>query len=552
MTIRVLHGDCRDILKTLPDASVQMCVTSPPYWGLRDYGVDATVWGGNPECDHEWGDVIAVNATNHTDKRRWNQTRNGRDEEQPTEKRVAWLRTKVPQGKFCHHCGAWAGALGLEPTPELFIAHIVEVFAEVRRVLRDDGVLFMNLGDSYATGGGSIGRSPGGGEQGARFLRQGHINTQPNRMPLPGLKPKDLIGIPWMAAFALRSAGWWLRSDIIWAKPNPMPESVTDRPTSAHEHLFLFVKSGDHTFWTHRNRSGTRNHPEPDYRWIHRKTKEEVRTAPSGSPEEVKQIWQRVNLWSGHDYFWDAEAIRQPMAEASIARLAQNIEAQEGSARANGGAKINGTMKAVGRTDKQRGHGRRHDGFNDRWDAMPKDEQQAMGANCRNVWTMATQPFSEAHFATFPPDLAERCILAATSAHGCCSACGAPLARITTKGEPDMVHRAASGADASGGYSGRSTKGHDSAGVQNASDVKRRILEGMREKAYSWEPTCSCDAVVRPCTVLDPFGGAGTSGLVADRLGRDAILIELNPEYADMARRRVERDAGLFAEVVNA
>lgn len=169
----IVQGNARAL--PFADESVHCCVTSPPYWGLRDYGVD--------------------------------------------------------------------GQLGLEQTPEEYVAEMVAVFGEVRRVLRADGTLWLNLGDSYATGGGAVGRAPGGGEQGERFLRQGHINTQPNRMPIPGLKPKDLAGIPWRVAFALQADGWYLRSDIIWHKPNPMPESVTDRPTKAHEHVFLLTKS---------------------------------------------------------------------------------------------------------------------------------------------------------------------------------------------------------------------------------------------------------------------------------------------------------------------
>jgi DNA modification methylase len=179
---RIILGDCIEGLRTLPDASVHCCVTSPPYWGLRDYGHD--------------------------------------------------------------------GQIGLEQTPEEYVARMVEVFRAVRRVLREDGTLWLNLGDSYATGAGKVGDCPGGGTQGERW-RGGHEDnhgkvgpaTQPNRMPLPGLKPKDLVGIPWRVAFALQADGWWLRQDIIWHKPNPMPESVTDRCTKAHEYLFLLAKS---------------------------------------------------------------------------------------------------------------------------------------------------------------------------------------------------------------------------------------------------------------------------------------------------------------------
>jgi DNA modification methylase len=167
-------GDCREVLASLPADSVDCVVTSPPYWGLRDYGSE--------------------------------------------------------------------GQLGLERTPEEYVANMVAVFAEVRRVLKPSGTCWLNLGDSYATGGGSVGRAPGGGDQGERFIRAGMIGTQPNRMKLDGLKPKDLVGIPWRVAFALQADGWYLRSDIIWSKPNPMPESVTDRPTKSHEYLFLLSK----------------------------------------------------------------------------------------------------------------------------------------------------------------------------------------------------------------------------------------------------------------------------------------------------------------------
>ena len=172
--MKILTGDALEQLKSLPDCCVQTCVTSPPYWGLREYGM--------------------------------------------------------------------SGQLGQESTPEEYTAKLVEVFREVRRILCRDGTLWLVIGDCYATGGGAVGRCPGGGEQGARFLRQGHINTQVNRMPIPGLKPKDLVGIPWRVAFALQADGWWLRSDIIWSKPNPNPESVRDRPSKSHEYIFLFSK----------------------------------------------------------------------------------------------------------------------------------------------------------------------------------------------------------------------------------------------------------------------------------------------------------------------
>ncbi len=304
MTVRILVGDCRDILRTLPEQSVHTCVTSPPYFGLRDYGVE--------------------------------------------------------------------GQIGQEATPDEFVAAMVDVFREVRRVLRDDGTLWLNLGDSYASGG-----------RASRDTDRKLPARGADRRPAdaPGIKPKDLIGIPWMTAFALRSDGWWLRSSIIWHKPNPMPESVTDRPTSAHEMVFLLAKS--------------------------------------------------------ERYFYDHEAVKEEASAVSLARIQQpNFANQTGGPKdyANG-VNPNRSMRRT-------------------LENFAKDPRR----NLRNVWTVPTKPFSEAHFATFPPDLIEPCIKA-----GC----------------PE------------GG------------------------------------------------TVIDPFGGAGTTGLVADRLKRDAILCELNPSYAAMARARI-------------
>ncbi|SEO77047.1 DNA modification methylase [Luteibacter sp. UNC138MFCol5.1] len=348
MTVSIITGDCRDVLRTLPEASAHTCVTSPPYFGLRDYGVD--------------------------------------------------------------------GQIGLEPSPEEFVAELVAVFREVRRVLRDDGTLWLNLGDSYAGSWGAQSRGNTAGEassklEGSSMLEARRISAYPlgtsgtgSLKRTPGLKPKDLIGIPWRVALALQADGWYLRQDIIWHKPNPMPESVRDRCTKAHEYLFLLSKS--------------------------------------------------------ERYYFDQAAISEELEPSSVARLAQNVDAQIGSERVPG--KTNGTMRAVG--------GSRRNSFARETKAsagdhgqkpqhrLDRDDVDYTGRrNRRSVWTVATQPFKEAHFATFPPDLIEPCILAGTPAGG---------------------------------------------------------------------------------VVLDPFGGAGTTGVAAERLGRDSLLIELNPEYAAIAHRR--------------
>jgi DNA modification methylase len=484
----IFQGDCRQILASLPANSVHMVCTSPPYWGLRDYKIEPSIWGGDPACEHEWGDTIAVNATNHTAKARWNHTRNGRDELQPPEKRVSWLRTEVKQGQFCQKCGAWCGCLGLEPTPKLFVEHIVEVFEAVRRVLRPDGVCFMNMGDSYATGAGKVGARPGGGEQGDSWTGPA---TQPNRMPQDGLKPKDLVGVPWRCAFALQDAGWWLRSDIIWAKPNPMPESVTDRPTKSHEYVFLLTKS--------------------------------------------------------ERYFWDAEAVREPSIGTSPGDLDGGPQRLADGQNANDGRNFR-KVKVPGGWDRGDGaHGTIHrDG---RTSAEYQEAEVRSGRNIRSVWTIATAPFAEAHFATFPPALVERCIKAGTSERGCCPACGAPWARVVEKGAPDLDHQRACGGDATGTYDGKATKDYGPARAQDPSATKARILAGMTARETTgWRPTCSCQAAEPiPCTVLDCFSGAGTTALVSDRLQRSAIGIELNPDYVTMSVNRIRGDAPLFA-----
>lgn len=218
---RILHGDCREIMRTLPDASVQCCVTSPPYYGLRDYGT-AEWEGGSADCDHKkvQDEAGAISKS----------TLGG------GKKTTGHLQEGFKD--VCGHCGARRvdRQIGLEQEPDEYVARLVDVFRGVRRLLRDDGTLWLNLGDSYANVGGSDGRRTQG------YALAGGGFDRPNTTG-EGIKPKDLLGIPWRVAFALQADGWWLRSAIIWHKPNPMPESVRDRPTSAYEMVFLLAKS---------------------------------------------------------------------------------------------------------------------------------------------------------------------------------------------------------------------------------------------------------------------------------------------------------------------
>jgi len=361
----------------MPDESVDCCITSPPYYGLRDYGID--------------------------------------------------------------------GQIGLEQTPEEYVANLVVVFREVRRVLKKEGTLWLNLGDSYA-----------GSGKGGQSEEKRSENWQPqygNKGKRYGLKPKDLIGIPWMVAFALRADGWYLRSDIIWHKPNCMPESVTDRPTKSHEYLFLLSKN--------------------------------------------------------KKYYYDAEAI----AEAAI-----NIK-----------------MPGKNMTDTRETYGSQNGGNSGLRDLKQryKNGDWPTKRNKRTVWNINTKPYKEAHFATFPEALVEPCILAGTSERGYCPECGKPWVRQVEKGEivsrPDnrCTHPPVLKAVSAG---------------QGTNGTGKSSLTMMREvKTIGWLPSCQCASEPHPGIVLDPFSGAGTVGVVAKKLGRRFIGIELNPEYIGMAKARIER-----------
>ena len=423
------------------------------------------------------------------------------------------------------------GMIGMETTFDEHLDNLLRVFREVRRVLRTDGTCFLNYGDAYA----------GAGVRMAHHANAGISNTvsrngaSTKRIDPTGLKAKDLMMMPARIALALQADGWWLRSEIPWIKDNPMPESVTDRPTSAHEKVFLLTQSGSPTYWTHRDGKGSRTQPAPDYVWQDKDTGQESDTAVDG--------WKRVNLWRGHDYFWDQEAVRTPMQESSVKRLSQpNFDNQTGGPKDPMSG--NRSHRRVLENLKQRGHVRPHDGFNAKWDGMTKAEQGAGGANMRNYLVVATHPFPGAHFATFPPDLVTPLIKAGTSEHGVCAECGAPWVRMVDKPiPPDHVY--------SNARTSEDSKVRLSPlGIKRGSGYKMQNWRNQNPtQTTGWQPTCACAADVKPALCLDPFSGAGTVGLVADRLGRDALLIEISAEYAEMARARIAEDNLMFADV---
>jgi DNA modification methylase len=374
----IWHGDVQACLRTLPANSIDAVVSSPPYWGLRDYGLPPSIWDGEPTCNHAW----------------------------------------TAEGETtCANCCAWRGQLGLEPHPELYVKHLVSVFSEIRRVLKPQGTVWVNLGDCYNAGTNSP-RTPS-------FNRVGYWQAAGSmgdrRVRAPGLKTKDLVGIPWRVALALQADGWYLRSDVIWAKPNPVPEGVRDRPVRAHEYLFLLSK-------------------EPRY-------------------------------------FYDAEAVREPGSTG----------AEEIRTRA-------------------------------------RDTAIRRGRAQRSVWNIPTQRYHKAHFATFPERLVEPCILAGTSAAGCCPLCGVPWQRSVCVRYSNPGNRKSNGP--------RSAERRT-----ESPGFKKRLIRSV--EGETWQPMCSCKRGRVPATVLEPFAGSGTTLAVARRLGRRAIGIELNPNYIDLARDRV-------------
>jgi site-specific DNA-methyltransferase (adenine-specific) len=353
---QILVGDCIEMMRTLPEKSVHTCVTSPPYFGLRDYGVE--------------------------------------------------------------------GQIGLEETPAEFIARLVDVFREVRRVLRDDGTAWVNMGDSYAGSWGAHGRGDMGVGVSTISQRQVMANQRKVKATTHAeYKPKDLMGMPWRLAFALQDDGWYLRQDIIWHKPNPMPESTRDRCTKAHEYLFLLSKSRRYHCDMRAIREPAAYGPTPTGvgfgHGFDAAPKPRV-TVPAG--------WDTSTGEGGHGTFH----------KDGSARSNRDSFQREGSKREQA---IPGQSKGTHRPDREPSS----------WDLLTR--------NKRSVWTVATHSFKGAHFATFPPELIRPCILA-----------GAPRGGL----------------------------------------------------------------------VLDPFGGAGTTSLVSMQEGRRSILCELNPEYAAMARARIE------------
>ena len=469
--------------------------------------------------------------------------------------------TRKPKtSEFCTKCNAWRGSLGLEPTLDLYISHLVEIFREVRRVMKPEATLWLNHGDSYC-GGGRAGNNPEYYGKHKMFGKTGWdpgVFGKPQPVPV-GLKPKDLIGQPWRLAFALQADGWWLRSDVIeevelycphcgyvleeriwrwsqdrdliWSKPNPMPESV--KGTGYYRHKIRQITNGKKEWIDCPGCEKCNPHDGYVLRWNAGR--------PTKSHEYIFLLSKSAK------YYYDAEAVRE--------------EAEYGRREWTRGAEGNLASLGGGRGSSYVHGGNPETGRNKRtvWTVATQSFDMEMCLACRTIYDGRTYKHLSihidnkgkehricrcgiwdqwmSHFATFPEKLIEPCIRAGTSEKGYCAECGKPWVRVIKEKfipQPD-VSRA---------------KGIKGAGNQKPMDASSGwdgVPRGSaRIETLGWQPSCSCGADIIPGLVLDPFGGAGTVALEAKKLNRDFLIIELKPEYCDMSRKRLAERMPLF------
>lgn len=482
----IIQGDALTVLKRMDSESVHMAVTSSPYYGLRSYGTEPIVWDGDPNCQHEWGEV-------HPPGYRKSDTHPGPMQHEGNKNREN-LKSDV-----CSKCGAWKGELGQEPTPELFVQHLTTIFHELKRVLRNDGIFWMNIGDSYASGKGTC-YNPGGGEDslgkerkkaGCYPLDRGNKST----LVQSGLKPKDLIGIPWMLAFSMRADGWYLRADLPWIKRNSMPSSVTDRPGSSIEHIFLFSKS-------------------PKYYYDHIATMQPSSESYNKDKRPRGVIRQKVNKNTKYDRNDPQYTKFETVADGLVALVPK----QDGTG--------NETYTGFNSRYEPNGFGLRYmrdsDFFFKTWQGLLHNEDGEPMALVVNP-----KGYKGSHFASFPPRLIEPLILAGTSDR-VCPKCGAPWVRITKKGK--FINQS---------WGGEHVKGQEAVGgVGETSCLK---TGGTCETiTIDWKPTCTCNLDPIPATVIDPFSGSSATGVACKLHNRTYIGIELNPEYVKLGEQRVK------------
>ncbi len=444
---RILQGDVLMKLRGLLGDSVHCCVTSPPYWGLRSYSTEPQIWDGEEGCEHEWTSFVKKGTSGGTNSQKVQ-----------IKDRDNFQIVSDSKQAYCARCSAWKGELGNEPQIDLYISHLVQIFREVRRVLHPSGLVFLNIGDSYVASSQGKAHGQGFGKERKNDEQQsGGVSHQPNAQARHhGLKPKDLCMIPARVALALQADGWWLRSDIIWAKGisfcdtysgSVMPESVMDRFTNSYEHVFMLAKS------------------------------------------------QR--------YFFDMEAVSEKVQDSTVKRYEREWH---------------------GETDRDYVNGPQN--HMDKFMSNPeaKAKSLATGRHPRSVWAINPANFPGSHFAVMPEKLAEICIKAGTSEKGCCPQCGTPHVRVVER-ESHYEKREIAHA-----------LNHCHSKVDSTGWRPPTIRQN------GWRPSCDHGLSAIPCTVLDPFLGSGTTLVVAKRLERNGIGIELNPNYVKLAQSRIDKE----------
>lgn len=513
---RILQGHVLDVLKSLPDESVQCCVTSPPYWGLRNYGSQPLVWGGDAACSHDWS-VERIRDTRGTE----GSTLDNDSHLDANRFDIEW--------SLCRRCSAWRGDLGMEPRHDCgswargespcsccYVCHLRLVFGEIRRVLRSDGVFYLNLGDSYTSG--------------DRKYRERGNNTRLHEAQNglgrpgtpPGLKPKDLCGVPWRTALALQADGWYLRNDNVWAKRNCTPSSVDDRCTVSHEYVFMFSKSDRYFYDSFAVR-------------------EKAVSEASGNKERFvagNGERGRMNTHMGSSIPWTNDGGgRNKRTVWAMATEQFSIE----------------LCRRCGRAYERKER-----------DALPAENKN--GGDKLKVCRCGRSDGWVSHFAVFPRDLAATAVLAGTSEKGCCLDCGTPWRRLVERAKlPRPLPPGRRGRD--GGVTNKD--GFDRADLSHR-EVSAWLAENP-PRTVGWEPSCECHGrfeeheipgdldgdservyvpeipleqhSVRRCLVLDPFMGSGTTALMALKASRDFLGIELNEDYIRIAEHRISEEA---------
>jgi len=504
MSEELRHGDCREVLGSLPAESVNCVVTSPPFWGLRKYtGNQELVWGDNHCEEHEWGEEIKI-PRHHA-----GETNPGL--EAHTKDRGAWSDSG---GAFCSRCNAWRGGLGLEPTPELFISHLIEILEAIKRVLRKDGVVFWNLDDTRQ--GGGMGHSSQSAEEFiAAYPKQGSLKamtTPEERATLSGLrrkhpiiKAKDLCLIPERFLIRAQEAGWYVRSKIIWAASNPMPESATDRPTDAYQLIYMLTKSP--RYWY--DQEAVREQHSRDWwneGWANRQgfnPKAEADLEHSlGHSRGGKKKWSESYSPSGRNlrnvFCFPTQGFFLQMC-AKCKRIYEPEQYRR--------------LPTEGKSHSVYAY----------WG---QDGRELEVPLAKKVCSCGSSEFLS-HFATYPEELVRRCLLA-----GCppyvCPKCGRAWVRILE--HKLMVIK-------------RSSR-REAMGEDGRTQASGTILEPASAETLGWKASCSCNLPQSECVpgvVLDPFMGSGTTCVVAKKMGRRSIGIDLSEDYIKMAKYRLER-----------